>query len=80
MSSHCIAVNRAPKRTGTRVECNNIATTNRDTRRGRGGGARGCRGDLSRPIHARGNFWQKGQMMNVVSEDHVKSPTPQIRL
>lgn len=37
MSSHCIAVNRAPKRTGTRVECNNIATTNRDTRRGRGG-------------------------------------------
>ena len=25
-----------------------------------GGGARGCRGDLSRPIHARGNLWQKG--------------------
>jgi glutamine amidotransferase-like uncharacterized protein len=24
------------------------------------GGDHGCRGDFSRPIHARGNLWQKG--------------------
>jgi hypothetical protein len=55
-----IAQNNALKRTFFVPNCPQTFRGHWLAARGAGGGARGCQGDLSRPIHARGNLWQKG--------------------
>jgi len=55
-----IAQNNALKRTFFVSNCPQTFSFVVCMATGGGGGARGCRGDLSRPIHARENLLQKG--------------------